>query len=69
MVLYNQTTGSGSGLLGLQASNVSVTRSGQGTTEDSITVTIAGYQFNFVTPGWAGTFTGRSITVCIPVEN
>lgn len=70
MVLYNQTSGSGSGMLGLQPSNVSVTRDGTaGATDDRITVTISGYQYTMITLGWAGSYNGKPITVCIPVEN
>ena len=69
MVLYNQTTGSGSGILGLQASNVSVGRSAAGTTNDRINVTVSGYKYVLITFGWAGSYTGKPITVTIPVEN
>jgi Flp pilus assembly protein TadG len=70
LVVYNQTSGSGSGILGLQPSNVSVTRDGTaGAIDDRITVTISGYQYNMVTLGFAGSYTGKPITVSIPVEN
>ncbi|HLY17926.1 MAG TPA: TadE family protein [Bryobacteraceae bacterium] len=69
LVLYNQTSGSGAGVLGLQAANVAVTRTGQGSTEDRINIVISGYQFTLITPGWAGAYTARPISVSIPVEN
>jgi Flp pilus assembly protein TadG len=71
IVLYNQTaSGSGSGILGIDPSNVSVTRSGTaGATDDRIIVTISGYQYQIITIGWAGTYNGKPITVSMPVEN
>jgi Flp pilus assembly protein TadG len=68
-VLYGQATGSGSGIFGLTASNVSATRSGSGTTADRVVVTVSGYPFSFVTPWHAGKHTGQTITVAYPVEN
>jgi hypothetical protein len=32
-------------------------------------VTISGYQYTVITPGWAGSHNGKPITVSIPVEN
>lgn len=71
LVLYNSTTAGGTyGILGLQSGNVSVARNGTaGDTSDAITVTISGYQYVLVVPGWAGTYNGKPITVTIPVEN
>jgi hypothetical protein len=69
MALYNATSGSGTGLFGLQSANVNVSRNGQGTTSDRITVTISGYQYTLITMGWAGAYDGKTITVTIPVEN
>jgi Flp pilus assembly protein TadG len=70
LVLYNQTTAGTTGIFGLQASNVSVTRLGvAGDVDDRVNVTISGYQFVFVTLGWAGTYNGKPIIVSIPVEN
>lgn len=67
VALYYSTTGSGAGVLGLTASNVSAVRSGAGTTGDRVTVTISGYQFFAVWPGRTGN--GLPITVSMPVEN
>jgi hypothetical protein len=58
-----------SGILGLKRRNVGVTRTGQGTTADQITVTISGYEFTWITFGWAGTHTGQPITAATSVEN
>src|SRR5579864_2334953 len=71
IALYNQTADlGGAGILGIDPSNVSVTRDGTaGATDDRITVTISGYQYQFITVGWAGTYNGKTITVSIPVEN
>ncbi len=69
MALYNATTGSGTGLFGLDPANVNVARNGQGTTSDRITVTISGYQYTLITMGWAGAYNGKTIEVTIPVEN
>jgi Flp pilus assembly protein TadG len=71
LVLYNQTANSsGPGILGIDPSTVSVTRNGTaGATDDRITVTISGYQYQIITIGWAGTYNGKTITVSIPVEN
>jgi hypothetical protein len=67
MVLYNATTGSGTGLFGLTASNVSATRSGSGTNEDRVIVTISGYRFPAIAPAMRAT--GKPITASMPVEN
>ena len=70
MALYNSTTGSGSGVLGLTSSNVNVNRSGTaGGTDDRIVVTITGYHYTLVTFGWAGPHAGQDIIVAAPVEN
>jgi Flp pilus assembly protein TadG len=70
IVLYNQTSGSGNGILGIDPSTVSVTRSGTaGAIDDRVIVTISGYQYNVITLGWAGTYNGKTITVSMPVEN
>jgi len=54
MVLYNSTTGSGSGVLGLTSSNVNVAREGTaGGTDDRIVVTVTGYHYTLITFVWA----------------
>jgi Flp pilus assembly protein TadG len=71
IVLYNQTSNvGGDGILGIDPSTVSVTRTGTaGAIDDRIIVTISGYQYNLITLGWAGTYNGKTITVSMPVEN
>jgi hypothetical protein len=70
MVLYNQTTGSGNGTMGLAPSAVTVARNGiPGGSDDRIVVTVSGYTFTWITPGVAGTKTGNSIVMTLPVEN
>ena len=66
MVLYNSTTGSGPGMFGLTASNVSAVHLGSGSFEDRINVTVTGYQFYLWFPGAA--INGKDITVSLPVE-
>jgi Flp pilus assembly protein TadG len=65
-VLYHQVTGSGTGQFGLTSSNVTVNRSGQGTSADRITITITGFKFPAIWP--AATNTGKDITASLPVE-
>jgi len=70
IVLYNSTSGSGSGVLGLTSSNVSVSRAGTaGGTDDHIVVTITGYHYTTITICWAGSHAGQDIIVSTPVEN
>ncbi|MCU1236159.1 MAG: hypothetical protein JWP63_4126 [Candidatus Solibacter sp.] len=65
-VLYRSTTGSGAGLFGLQTSNVSVVRSGSGTSSDRVTITVNGFAFRLIAPGQSGT--AKPMTVTAPVE-
>ena len=70
LVLYNQTSAGTNGIFGLQPANVTVSRLGTaGGVDDRINVNISGYQFVWITFGWAGTHGGKPITVNIPVEN
>jgi hypothetical protein len=51
-------------------SNVSVTRTGTyGGSDDRVNVTISGFQYILLTPGWSGSYNGRTISVSLPVEN
>ena len=71
LVVYGSTNppgGQPAGLFGLQDSMVNVVRQGDWTPEDRITITISGYHYTLITPFMAGTFTGRPITVTLPVE-
>lgn len=70
MVLYNQTTGSGNGTMGLAPSAVTVARNGTPSgPDDRIVVTVSGYAFTWITPGFAGRKTGSSIVMTLPIEN
>jgi hypothetical protein len=70
MVLYNQTTGSGNGTMGLAPSAVAVARNGTpGGPDDRIVVTVSSYTYTLITPGFAGTRAGGSIVMTLPVEN
>jgi Flp pilus assembly protein TadG len=65
-VLYNQTTGAGAGLFGLQAANVTASRLGSGTTADRVNITVTGFAFRLITPGHSGT--AKPMTVSLAVE-
>jgi Flp pilus assembly protein TadG len=66
-VLHSKATGGGSSaLFGLTAANVTATRSGAGTNEDRVTVTIANYRFPSIS--LAKKAIGKPITVTMPVE-
>ena len=67
VVLYNSSTGSGTGIFGLTTSNVTATRSGSGTTADRVTVTVTSFQYPMISPGFSGT--AKAISSTIPVEN
>jgi hypothetical protein len=70
MVLYNRTTGSGTGYLGLAPNSVAVARAGSPAgPDDRIVVTISGYVFTWITPGFAGKKTAKPIVITSPVEN
>jgi Flp pilus assembly protein TadG len=66
-VMYNASTGTGTGLFGLTASNVVALRSGSGTTADRVTVKVTGFHYPMISPGMSGT--GKDISVTMPVEN
>jgi hypothetical protein len=70
VVLYGTPAGrTGVGLNGLHPGSVTVARQGTPTTaSDRIVVTISGYGFSWITPGFAGNKTGKPITVTMPVE-
>jgi hypothetical protein len=69
VVLYNDTTGSGNGMMGLSPDAVQVERKGTaGGPDDRVVVTIRGYSFFTITPGWAGSHAGKPIVVTMPVE-
>lgn len=65
-VMYSQATGSGAGLFGITSSNVTVTRTGSGTTADRVVVTVTGFRYPMISPGFSGN--AKPITVTYPVE-
>jgi hypothetical protein len=67
VALYYSTTGSGPGVFGLTAANVSAVRAGSGTDADRVTISIFGYTYWAISP--AVSKVGRAVTVSIPVEN
>ena len=67
MVLYNATSGSGTGIFGLASSNVTAARSGSGTPADRVTITITKFQYHLIAPGISNT--AKDIAVTMPTEN
>ena len=65
-VLYNQATGSGTGMFGLTTANVTATRTGSGTTADRVIIKVSGFRYPMISPGFSGI--GRDIVVTMPVE-
>jgi Flp pilus assembly protein TadG len=51
-VLYNSSTGSGPGIFGITTSSVTATRTGSATTADRITVTVTGFRYPMISPGF-----------------
>jgi Flp pilus assembly protein TadG len=68
VVYQRPECGNGTGMFGLEPSDVQVVRTGAGTTADRLNVTVSGYNLFFVTPGQSGSKSGKPITVSIPVE-
>ncbi len=71
MVLFNRPDSppvGTSGIFGLTASMVDVTRANVGSHEDRMVVTITGYPFYFLSPWIAGRYQGRPIVASLPVE-
>jgi Flp pilus assembly protein TadG len=66
MVMYNATTGTGTGIFGITAQNVLAGRSGSGTSADRVTVKVTGFHYPMISPGFSGT--GKDISVSMPVE-
>lgn len=71
MALYGQTTvpaGATSGVFGLDASMITVTRSDSGTNEDRVVVSIVNYPYRLFSPWIGQVFTGRPIVASFSVE-
>jgi hypothetical protein len=62
-VSYNQPTGSGLGIFGLTASNVSANRYEAGTVHDRVAVKVSNWSFQFLTFGHSGQRGGNPITM------
>jgi Flp pilus assembly protein TadG len=62
--------GATTGLLGLDSSNVSVTLQPKSVSEPvaRLDVTVQGYQYGLITPGFAGLHRGQTIVASLPVE-
>lgn len=70
IVVYNDPRGSsGPGLLGLKASNVSISRLDAGSVKDRIAVQISGYSMVFFVPFLPGTYSVPSAVAVAPVES
>lgn len=55
--------------LGLQTTQVDVTRLGQGTGKERIQLSLTNYQYRFVSPGLAGLYTMKPVSTTIMVES
>jgi hypothetical protein len=66
VVLYNSSTGTGTGLFGITASDVTASRVGSGTAADRIIVTVTRFRYPMISPGISGD--AKPITVSMPVE-
>jgi Flp pilus assembly protein TadG len=70
MVLYNQSAAPSGGTrayFNLTSSNVSVTRPDAGTPNCRLNIVISGYSFSVFSPFISGTYTGRPVTVSVPL--
>jgi Flp pilus assembly protein TadG len=67
MVLYNQTTGSGTGYFNLAAANVAVSNPGSGTDDYRLEVVLSGYHYTRIAPYLVGSYTGPRIGVSVPL--
>jgi len=65
-VLFNQATGSGTGIFGITAGNVTATRLGSGTTADRVVVTVTAFNYPMISPGFSGV--AKPISTTVPVE-
>lgn len=72
ILLYGNGDGGTTPFFGLTADNVTIVPPGAFNPVNPqprrIQVTLAGYRYPLITPFVAGTFTGRPITVSIPIE-
>jgi Flp pilus assembly protein TadG len=67
MVLYGQTTGSGSGSFGLTSAMVVVTTAGANTDDYRLTVKVTNFPYTMVSPYIGGTHYGPDIIAALPL--
>ena len=65
-VLFNQATGSGTGIFGLTTAKVTATRMGSGTLADRVVVTVTAFDYPMISPGFSGI--AKPISTTMPVE-
>ena len=69
MVVYGSPEGGTRGIFGLTPSMVTVTKPGKRhSAGEELVITVRDFPLIFITPGFAGRKTGRSITVTLPME-
>ena len=68
VVLYGQATEGTHAIYGLTREMVSVTRSGAGTSDDRVVVTISNYPVTFISPLIAGVVQGQPVTAAMSFE-
>lgn len=71
IVLYNRATapgGSPPGIFGLSPAMVTVARTGVGTPEERITVSIVSYPYRLYSPWIGGVLAAAPVTATLPVE-
>ena len=68
MAVFGNPDSGGTGIFGLTPAMVSVTRTGNGTSEDRLVVSITGYPYRLFSPWIGKAFTGRAIAASYPVE-
>jgi Flp pilus assembly protein TadG len=66
MVIYGQSTAGTTGYFGLDSTMVTVSTSGSGTWDNSMSILISNYPYKMLAPYIAGSYTGPNISVTIP---
>jgi hypothetical protein len=69
IVLYGKPEGGTTPMFGLNASLIEVTRQGvRHTPAEQVVVKLSGYKYTVLTPLMAGVYTGKPMTVSLPME-
>ncbi|HWR54763.1 MAG TPA: TadE/TadG family type IV pilus assembly protein [Bryobacteraceae bacterium] len=69
MVLYGKPEGGTTPMFGLNASMIEVTKPGvRHSVAEQIVVKLSGYKYTVLTPVMAGVYTGKTMTVSLPME-